>query len=55
VTDTIWLVTTAVLQEFSTYIKMPLNEFVFGLFNLLQAKGSYLTISATSGNLPVFS
>lgn len=50
-TGTIWLVTAAVLQEFSTLIKMPLNEFVFTLSNLLQAKGSCSSISAALANL----
>jgi len=55
VTGTIWLVITAVLQEFSTLIKMPLNEFVFTLSSLLQAKGSCSSISAASANLADFS
>lgn len=50
-TGTIWLVITAVLQEFSTLIKMLLNDFVFTLSNLLQAKGSCSSISAALARL----
>lgn len=38
------------LQEFSTLIKMPLNNLVFTLSSLLQAKGSCSSISVALAN-----